>query len=144
MTSLAQNSGARVKMTVARVTESQTTERLRVAFRFAQERRNLINGVDLLQHPHTGFVRPTVGRSPQRREPGGDAGKEIRPGGARRPDGGRRCALAVVGVQHQDLVHRLLNHRIQLILFRRNSKQHMQEIPRIGKIVARILRRLLN
>ena len=50
----------------------------------------------------------------------------------------------MVGVQHQDLVHRLLNHRIQLIRLRRDSKQHMQEIPRVGKIVARILRRLLN
>ena len=47
-------------------------------------------------------------------------------------------------MQHQDLVHRLLDNRIENVFFRRDSKQHLQEITGIGEIVARIRRGLLN
>ena len=95
--------------------------------------------VSVIKHAHHGFVGSAVGRPPQRSEPSDNTGKKIRAGRARSPNGCGRCALAVIGVQHQDLVHRLLYHRIQLILFRRDGKQHMQEITRIREIVPWIL-----
>lgn len=50
----------------------------------------------------------------------------------------------MIGMQHRDLVHRLLDNRIENVFFRRDSKQHLQEITGIGEIVARIRRGLLN
>lgn len=50
----------------------------------------------------------------------------------------------MIGMQHGDLVHRLLDDRIQNIFLRRDSKQHLQEISGIGEIVARIRGGLLN
>jgi hypothetical protein len=50
----------------------------------------------------------------------------------------------VIGMEHHNLVQRLLNNRVHLVLFRWNRKQHMQEIPGIREIVSRVDRRLLD
>ncbi len=50
----------------------------------------------------------------------------------------------MIGMQHRDLVHRLLDNRIENVFFRRDSKQHLQEITGIGEIVARIRGGLFN
>ncbi len=50
----------------------------------------------------------------------------------------------MIGMQDQDLVHRLLDNRIEDVLFGRDSKQHLQEISGIGEIVARIGGGLFN
>ncbi len=50
----------------------------------------------------------------------------------------------MIGMQHQDLVHCLLDDRIQNIFLRRDSKQHLQEITGIREIVTRICGGLLN
>ena len=39
----------------------------------------------------------------------------------------------MIGMQHRDLVHRLLDDRIQNIFLRRDSKQHLQEISGIER-----------
>ncbi len=50
----------------------------------------------------------------------------------------------MIGMQDQDLVHRLLDNRIEDVLFGRDSKQHLQEISGIGEIVTRIGGGLFN
>ncbi len=50
----------------------------------------------------------------------------------------------MIGMQDQDLVHRLFDDRIEDVFLGRDSKQHLQEIAGIGEIVARIRGGLFN
>ncbi len=48
----------------------------------------------------------------------------------------------MIGVQDQDAVHGAFQHRIDLILLTRRREHHVQEVARVGEIVARINKRL--
>ncbi len=55
-----------------------------------------------------------------------------------------RGVLLVVGVQHQDAVDRLLEHRVDLVLLGRHREHHAQEVGGVGEVVARIDERLAD
>ena len=48
----------------------------------------------------------------------------------------------MVGVKDQDAVDRPGEHRVHLVVLRRNGEQHVQEILGVGQVVARIDERL--
>ncbi len=50
----------------------------------------------------------------------------------------------MVSMQDQDAVHGAFQHRIHFVLFARRGKHHVQEVTRIGEIVARIDKRLAD
>ena len=74
----------------------------------AQEARDVLLAADLVQHVDHGFVGAAVARAPQRGDAGGDAGERVGARGAGEADRRGRGVLLMVGMEHQDAVHRLL------------------------------------
>ena len=97
-----------------------------------------------MQHVERGFVGAAVRRAPQAGDPRRDAGKRI---GARRtgqPHGRGRGVLLVIGVEDENPVERLFDHRVDHIGLGRNGKGHPQEIAGIAQRVVGIDERLAD
>ena len=50
----------------------------------------------------------------------------------------------MIGVKNEDTVHGTGQHWINMVVFRRNSKAHVQEVRCIIEVVARVHKRLTN
>ena len=85
-----------------------------------------------------------MARAPQRGDAGGDAGERVGARGAGEADGRGRGVLLMVGMEHQDAVHRLLDDRVDLVLLGRDREHHLQEVAGVGEVVARIDERLAD
>ena len=93
---------------------------------------------DLLQHLERRLVGAAMRRAPQAGDAGRDAGERI---GARRtgePHGRGRRVLLVIGMQDEDRVQRLGEHRIDLVLLARHREAHAQEVLGVAQMVQRI------
>ena len=86
---------------------------------------NAVDGADLLQHLQRRFVGAAMRRAPQAGDAGRDAGKRIGAGRAGQAHGRGRGVLLVVGMQDEDRVQRLGQHRIDLV-FLAGTEKHMR------------------
>ena len=135
---------ARIVVLVDPVAEAHQAERvLRVLGAF-DVFRDAVDGADLAQHLERGLVGAAVCRSPQRRDPGGNAGERVGAGRAGEADRRGRGVLLVIGVQDEDAVHGARQHRIGLVVLGRHRKAHAQEIGRVVEIVLGINERLAD
>ncbi|KPM74604.1 hypothetical protein AOG27_20965, partial [Pseudoalteromonas lipolytica] len=75
---------------------------------------------------------------------GTDAGERIGAGGARQAHRGGGGVLLVVGMQHEDAVHRLGVDRVDLVLLARRAEHHVEEVLCIVQVVARVVERLAH
>ena len=136
--------GARIVVLVDAVAEAHQAERIVLVLGPLDVLGNAVDGADLLEHVERGFVGAAVRRAPQARDAGGDAGERI---GARRagePHRRGRGVLLVVGMQDEDAVERLGEHRVDLVGLARHREAHLQEVRRVVEIVARIDERLAD
>ena len=99
---------------------------------------------DLGEHLQHRLVGAAMRRAPQAGDAGGDAGERVGPGRAGQPNRAGRGVLLVVRVQDQDQVHRLRQHRIDLVRLGRHRVEHVQEVLGVTEIVARIYERLAD
>ena len=100
--------------------------------------RNAIDGADLLQHLQRRFVGAAMRGAPQAGDAGRDAGERIGAGRTGKPHGRGRGVLLVIGMQDEDRVQRLGQHRIDLVLLGRDREAHAQEVLGVAQIVQRI------
>ena len=100
--------------------------------------RNAIDRADLHQHLQRRFVGAAMRRAPQAGDAGRDAGERIGAGRTGEPHRRGRGVLLVIGMQDEDRVQRLRQHRIDLVLLARHREAHAQEILRVAEIVQRI------
>ena len=77
-------------------------------------------------------------RAPQAGDAGGDAGERVGAGGAGDTHRRGRGVLLVVGMQDEDLVERVRQHRIDLVVLARHREAHVQEVLGEGERVLRI------
>ena len=77
-------------------------------------------------------------RAPQAGDAGGDAGEGIGARRAGQPHRRGRGVLLVIGMQDEDGVQRLGQHRIDLVLLRRHREAHAQEVLGVAQMVQRI------
>ncbi len=130
--------GPWVAVLVDAVAEAHQFERIVLVLGLGNEGVDVGNIADFIEHGQHGFVGTAVGRAPQRRDAGSDAGERV---GARRAcqahgRGGR--ILLVVGVQDEDAIHCLGQHRADRFDLARGVEHHVQEVFGIRKIVARV------
>jgi hypothetical protein len=77
-------------------------------------------------------------RAPQAGDARGDTGERVGAGGAGDAHRRGRGVLLVVGVQDEDLVQRIRQHRIDLVVLAWHRKAHVQEVLGKGERVLRI------
>ena len=93
---------------------------------------------DLVDHPQHLLVRAAVQRTVERRDARRDGRERI---DVRRADGAhrvRRAILLVVGVEDEQNLERLHEHRIRLVLRLRHPRDHREEILDVAQIVVGI------
>ena len=144
MAGFTHHGGARVVVFVHAVAEAHQTERVVFVFRATDKFRNVLNGTDLFQHLQRSFVRATVRRSPQGGDARSDTGERVRARRTCGTDGGGGCVLFVVSVQDQNTVHGAFQYRVNLVGFTRRGEHHIQEVARVGEVIARINERLAD
>ena len=138
--------GARIEVAIDAVTEAHQLERVFLVLGLVDEALDVFLGLftDLVEHGQHGFVGAAVCRAPQCRDTGADAGERVGTGGAGQTHGRGRGVLLVVGVQHEDGVHRLGEHRVDLVLLARVAEHHVQEVLAVGEVIARVHERLTD
>ncbi len=141
---LAHHLGTGVVVLVDPVTEAHQTERVVLVLGAGDVFGDAIHRADLLQHAQAGLVGTTVSRAPQGGDTGGDTGKRVGTGGASQTNGRGRGILLVISVQGEDAIHGALDHRVDLVLFGRHRKHHVQEVAGVGEGVARLHERLAD
>ena len=98
------------------------------AFHVVDERRDVPDVTDILEHAQHGLVRAPVERAVER----GDAGRDRRVGidvrGTHGAHGVRGTVLLVVGVENEQDVDRPRVHRMGLVLRLRHPGDHRQEV----------------
>ena len=107
-----------------------------------QELRNVLHVTDMIQHLQHGLVGAAVCRAPQRGDAGRDTGKRVGPGRACQAHRGGGGVLLVVGMQDQNVLHGLGQHRVWLPFLARRAEHHIEEVIDIRKIVTRVHKRL--
>ena len=122
--------------------EAHQAERIGLVLGALDELRNLGNIVHLLQHAQHRLVGAAMQRPPQRGHAAGDAGVGVGAAGAGQPHGRGRGVLLVIGVQNEDAVERLRQHRVRHILLARTGEHHVHEVLGIAQAVLRIDERL--
>jgi hypothetical protein len=93
---------------------------------------------DPLQHLDDLLVGTAMERAPERHDTGGDRGEEV---GLARPHHAHRrgaAVLLVIGVQDEQQVERLVEHRRHHIGLGRDGEHHVQEVLGVGEIVPRV------
>jgi hypothetical protein len=90
------------------------------------------------QHLDHLLVRAAVGGTPERLDARRDRGEEVDERGADQPHRRGRAVLLVVGVQDEEQVDRLVDHRIDAVGLARRREHHVQEVRDVGELVARI------
>jgi len=125
---LSHHLGARIVVLVDAVAEAHQAGVVLLVLHAAQEARDVLLAADLVQHVDDGLVGAAVAGAPQRGDAGGDAGERVGARGAGEADRRGRGVLLVVGMEHQDAVVRLLDHRIDLVLLSRDREHHAQEV----------------
>src|SRR6266849_342789 len=124
---LAQNLRARIVVLVDAMAEPHEAGVAVLFLDALQELRNAVLGADLRQHLEDGLVGTAMRRTPQRGDPGGDAGKRV---GARRACHAHRRGrgvLLMVGMQDEDLVHGVRQDRVHHVFLARYREHHMQK-----------------
>ncbi len=135
---------ARVEVLVDAMPEAHQLERIVLVLGLRQEFLDVRYVADLVQHGEYGFVRAAVCRSPQSGDAGCDTGERVGTGGAGEAYGGSRGVLLMVGVQDEDAIHCLGQHRADRFDLARSVEHHVQEVFRVAQIVARIHQRLTD
>ena len=102
-----------------------------MSFTLRDEFRDLVDRADVGEHRQRGFVGAAMRRAPQAGDAGGDTGERVGAGGAGDTHRRGRGVLLVVGVQDEDLVERVSQHRIDLVVLARHREAHVQEV--LGK-----------
>ena len=138
MRHLANQRSAWIVVLVNAVTEAHQAEARFLVLRLLDSRLHVLRRADFLQHLQNGFVRTTVGRSPQCSDARRNGGIRIRAGGADETDGGCRRILLMVRMQNQQQIQCLRRNRIQLKRLRRNFAQHGQEAGCVVEVVTRV------
>ena len=136
--------GARVVVFVHAVAKAHQAERVILIFRTTNKFRNVLNGADFFQHFQRRFVGAAVRRSPQGGDTGSDTGERVRARRACGTYGGGGRVLFVVRVQDQDTVHGAFQYRVNLVGFARRGEHHIQEVTRVGEVIARVNERLTD
>ncbi len=85
-----------------------------------------------------------MGRAPEARDPCADAGKRVRARGTGEAHGRSRGVLLVVGMEDEDFLHRIRNHRVHFILLARGREHHVQEVLGKTEFVLRVHERLAD
>ncbi len=136
--------GARVEVLVDAMSEAHQLERIVLVLGLGQELLDVRYVANLVQHGEYGFVRTAVSRSPQGGDTGRDAGKRVGAGGACQTHGGGGGVLLMVGVQDEDAIHCLGQHRADRFDLARGVEHHVQEVFRVAQVVARVHQRLTD
>ncbi len=140
----AHHGGTGVVVFVDTVTEAHQTERIILVLGLGDVLGDAIHRADLFQHAQAGFVGATVGRSPQGGDPRGDTGERVGTGGASQTNGGGGGVLLVIRMEGKDTIHGAFNDGVDLVLFGRHAKHHVQEVTGIGEGVTRLHERLAD
>ena len=142
MTGFAHDLGARIEVLVNPMTEAHEAERVVCVLRLLDIFVDIRLVADFGKHVENGFVRPAMCGTPQAGNASGNTGEGIGTARAGETDRRGRGVLFVIGVQDKDLIHRLGDDRIDFVIFARRREQHVQEVFRKSKFVARIDERL--
>ena len=125
VTHLLHDLGARIVVLVDAMAEAHQADFAVLVLHLLDEVRNLVDRADLGQHRQRRLVGAAMGRSPQAGDAGGDAGERIGAGGAGDPHRRGRGVLLVVGMQDEDLVERVGQHRIDLVFLAGHREAHV-------------------
>ncbi len=136
--------GARIEVLVDAMAEAHQLERIVLVLGLGQELLDVRHVADFVQHGEYGFVRATVCRSPKGGDTGGDTGERVGTGGASQAHGGSRSVLLMIGMQDEDAIHGLGQHRADRFDLARGVEHHVQEVFRVAQVVARIHQRLTD
>src|SRR5690554_5257068 len=136
--------GARVEVLVNPVTKAHQAERIVFVLGLGDEFLDVGLVADFSQHVQNRFVRTAVRRAPKGGDAGGDTRVRVGAGGARQAYGGGRGVLLVVSVKDKDLVHRVGQNRVRLVVLARGAEHHVQEVLGVGQVVTRIHERLAH
>ena len=93
---------------------------------------------DLVQHLHHCLVRAAMQRAPQGVHPGADRGEQVGVAGADHAHRRGGAVLLVVGVQYQQQVERIGDHRVDLVRLGRHAEHHVQEVRRVAQRIGRV------
>ncbi|MND83130.1 hypothetical protein D3C80_749800 [compost metagenome] len=113
-------------------------ERIVLVLRLGDELVDVRYVADLVQHAQHGFVGATVGRAPEGRDTGCDTGEGVGAGGAGQTHGGGGGVLLMVGMQDEDAIHGLGQHRADRFDLGRGVEHHVQEVFRVVQVVTRV------
>ena len=143
-----EDAGARVVVLVDAVTEAREAERVVGVLRLLHVLVDVAAVVaDLLEHLDDGLVRAAVQRPPERVDARRDRREQVRLARADEAHGRRRAVLLVVGVQDQQLLHRVHDRRADLVRLRRHREHHreevLDEVERVVRVEERLADRLL-
>ena len=97
------------------------------------------DGPDLPQHLEHLLVRPAVQRAVQRRGRRGRRGIRVAPGAGHAPHRARGTVLLMVGVQDEQHVQGVLEHRVRVVLELGHLPHHVEEVARVGQVVVGIV-----
>ena len=128
--------GARVVVLVDPVPEAH--QLLLAALHPLEEVRDVVDGLDPIEHLQHGLVGAAVQRAVERRHAGGHRRVGVH---LRRADAAhrvRRAVLLVVGVQDPEDVERALEPRVGLVLGLGHLEHHREEVAGVGQLVVRI------
>ena len=100
--------------------------------------------MDPLQHLHDGLVGTAMQGPEEGVDAGGDAREQVRVRGPDESDGRGRAVLLMVGVQEEQLVQRLGEHRVYLVRLRGDAEGHAQEVVDEAEGVVGVQERLAD
>ena len=144
MAGLAQHLGARIEVLVDAMAEAHQHEIVVLVLGALHEFGDAVLAADLHQHLEDRFVGAAMRRTPQRGDAGGDAGEGIGAGRAGETHRRGRGVLLVIGMEDEDLVHRLGEDRADLHFLARHAERHVQEVLGVIERVLRIHERLAD
>ena len=138
VTHLLHDLGARIVVLVDAMAKAHQADFRVLVLHLLDEVRNLVDGADVGEHRERSFVGAAMRRAPQAGDAGGDAGERVGAGGAGDAHRRGRGVLLVVGMQDEDLVERVSQHRIDLVVLARHREAHVEEVLGKGERVLRI------
>jgi hypothetical protein len=136
---------ARVEVAVDAVAEAHQPRGVVAALRALDElpRRDPLVA-DLGEHLDHLLVGAAVAAPPERVDARRHRREQVHHRRADQAHGARRAVLLVVGVQDQQQIERLLDHRIDVVGLARRREHHVQEVRRVGELVLGIDDRLAD
>jgi len=135
---LAHQLGPGVEVLVDPVTEAHELEGIALVLGAGDVFAHPGNVADFFQHLQAGFIGATVSRAPQTGDTGRDTGEGIGTGGASQTHRGGGGVLLVIGVEGENHVQGVDQHRIRDIGLAGGAEHHLHEVGGVVQVVARI------